>query len=182
MIKDEPWIQLVNGKAFRPYNCTKEDIDINVIAHALSNICRFNGHTNRFYSVAEHSVHVSNLLPDDLKIYGLLHDAHEAYTGYGDVCNPVKTSDIRLLEQRVDWAIALHFGLDILKLHSEEVKYVDMWMLATEKKFLLSAGEREWDVDLPEPLEEPYLLELNGSPEIAKENFLNQFNKLMDKI
>lgn len=76
------------GKKFRPFNPRIEDIDIEDIAHALSNICRFNGHVNQFYSVAEHSILVSVLCPDELKLKGLLHDAAEAYLG--DVPSPLK--------------------------------------------------------------------------------------------
>ena len=42
-----------------------EDICIEDIAHALGNICRFNGHVNEFYSVAEHCIHVSNILDNE---------------------------------------------------------------------------------------------------------------------
>lgn len=83
------WIMTHTGKKFKPFNPRTEDIDIEDIAHALSNICRFNGHVNQFYSVAEHSVLVSVLCPEELKLKGLLHDAAEAYLG--DVPSPLKT-------------------------------------------------------------------------------------------
>ena len=54
------------------------------ISFSLSNLCRFSGHLNRFYSVAEHSVRVSERLkswgaPPDVQLLGLIHDATEAY-------------------------------------------------------------------------------------------------------
>lgn len=94
------------------------DIDILDIAHALSRIGRFNGHTRWpwSYSVAQHSCQVARRLPDDLALEGLLHDAAEAYTG--DISRPVKQL-LELLapglwksiETRIEQAIALQFGL-----------------------------------------------------------------------
>lgn len=65
-----------------------EDIHFDDIAHSLAQTCRFVGHTKRHYSVAEHSINVARLLPEPIKIYGLLHDAHEAYIG--DISTPLK--------------------------------------------------------------------------------------------
>src|SRR5271156_4912831 len=76
---DSAWIQTFTGKKFYPFNPKPQDIDIRDIAHALSNICRFTGHTKRFYSVAEHSRNVAKLVPAHMKLQALLHDASEAY-------------------------------------------------------------------------------------------------------
>ena len=73
------WIITASGKRFYLRRPTPADIDAGDVAHALAHICRFNGHTREFYSVAQHSILVSRLLPDELKLAGLLHDAAEAY-------------------------------------------------------------------------------------------------------
>lgn len=69
-----------------------QSIDINDIAHSLSNICRFNGHTNVFYSVAAHSICIARALLQQssprMALYGLLHDASEAYIH--DIISPFK--------------------------------------------------------------------------------------------
>lgn len=73
-----------------------EDITIEDIAHSLAYQCRFNGHTKRFYSVAEHSVILSQLIEPksevqnlERRLCALLHDAAECYTG--DITGPVRT-------------------------------------------------------------------------------------------
>lgn len=51
-----PYITTYSKKKFYPLDVRKSDLDIIDIAHALSNMCRFAGHVDRFFSVAEHSV------------------------------------------------------------------------------------------------------------------------------
>lgn len=87
------WIQTYTGKHFYPLNPKSEDICIEDIAHSLSQICRYNGHTNQFYSVAKHSILLSYLAEDygidsEGQLYYLMHDAHEAYVG--DMTMPMK--------------------------------------------------------------------------------------------
>jgi uncharacterized protein len=86
------WIQTYTGVKFYPFDAREEEIDIRDIAHALSNICRFGGHVREFYSVAQHSILASMYIADRERwgIYGLLHDAAEAYVG--DICRPLKRS------------------------------------------------------------------------------------------
>ena len=50
------WVQTRSGGFFDYDDMEKSKIDIEDISYSLSNICRFLGHTNRFYSVAEHSI------------------------------------------------------------------------------------------------------------------------------
>lgn len=74
---------LFTGRMFDVADPTSWDFDIEDIAHALSNTCRFAGHVN-FYSVAEHSIRVASWLESkgaspQVQLAGLLHDASEAY-------------------------------------------------------------------------------------------------------
>ena len=78
-LRNGSWLQTYTGIQFWPLDPRPEEIDIQDIAHALSLLCRFNGHCQRFYSVAEHSVHVSTILAPEFGLWGLLHDAAEAY-------------------------------------------------------------------------------------------------------
>ena len=83
-----PKVQLRSGTMFDYTDIKHMLFDIEDIAHALSNMCRFNGHTNKFYSVAQHSVLVSELVPEEHALAALLHDAAEAYCG--DMVSPLK--------------------------------------------------------------------------------------------
>jgi hypothetical protein len=70
-----PSIQLASGKFFDFSQYTAADIKITDIAHHLSNLCRFTGACREFYSVAQHSVLVSLIVPAEHALVGLLHDA-----------------------------------------------------------------------------------------------------------
>lgn len=106
-------IKTFTGMYVTPHNLTAEMVNIDDIAHALSRICRFGGHCAGFLSVAEHSVHVSRLVPPEFQLDALLHDASEAYLG--DMCRPLKRMEemqaYRDAEQRAERAVAEFFGL-----------------------------------------------------------------------
>ena len=91
-MSDEPlkdrYLSTYTGKKFYPYDPRPEQICIEDIAHGLSMLCRFAGQCRFFFSVAEHSIAVAHLLPANLKLFGLLHDASEAYLA--DLPRPVK--------------------------------------------------------------------------------------------
>ena len=74
-------VNLFSGIVIDPFDPCPGLIRIADIAHALSMLCRFNGHCRHFYSVAEHSVRVAARCPKGLRLEGLLHDAVEAYLG-----------------------------------------------------------------------------------------------------
>lgn len=76
------------GREFFPLAPRVEDVDIYDIAHALSCMPRFAGHTRHFYSVAQHCLLVASLVPKDMALAGLLHDAAEAYLM--DLPTPIK--------------------------------------------------------------------------------------------
>lgn len=141
------WFQTVSGVKFYPLDPRAEDIDIGDIAHGLAHQCRFAGHVRRFYSVAQHSVLVSRILPAELALVGLLHDAAEAYTG--DLIRPMKlalreqTPAFDAIEQRIEFLIAEVFGLPFP--WPPEVKHADNVLLATERRDLLPV-QREWSL------------------------------------
>src|SRR5579859_2936777 len=105
------WMQTYTGRQAWPIDMRPEDIDINDIAHSLSMQCRYNGHCRRFYSVAEHSYWVSKYVEPENALWGLMHDASEAYVT--DVPRPLKPflTDYEHIEFMAQVAIALKFGL-----------------------------------------------------------------------
>lgn len=168
------WIQTYTGKAFYPLDPRVEDVEILDIAHALSNSCRFTGHCREFYSVAQHSVFVSFRVPEADALWGLLHDASEAYLC--DVAKPVKKQgamlEYRRAEARVMDVVCDRFGLS--RVEPPSVKLVDQRALATEARDLMNIADRRWE-QRAEPYEERI-----GSlpPAAAKRMFLARFAAL----
>lgn len=136
------WIQTWSGRAFDFTNPDPDSVDIADIASHLSKLCRFAGAVHTFYSVAEHSVYVSRMVPREYALQGLLHDATEAYVV--DLPKPLKDMlpDYRVAEQRVWEAVARHFGLP-LEL-DESVKDADIRMLLAERDQLLVKPPIPW--------------------------------------
>ena len=136
------WLQMHSGVAFWPLDPRADEVRIEDIAHSLSLLCRFGGHCRRFYSVAEHSIHVASLLPDHLKLAGLLHDASEAYVV--DLPSPLKRClpDYAEIEAGVQRAISEHFGLPAA-MHPA-VKVADRQMLVTEAWELMQHPPTTW--------------------------------------
>jgi 5'-deoxynucleotidase YfbR-like HD superfamily hydrolase len=134
-------MQTFSGKLIDLAKFTHLDVRLADISHALSMINRFTGHSTSPYSVAQHSVHVSRLLPDDLALWGLLHDASEAYLG--DVATPLKSllPCYQEIEERVQRAVARAFGMRWPI--PEPVKLADRAALAAEKAALFSV-QHDW--------------------------------------
>src|SRR5690606_29748913 len=94
------WMQTFTGRRFWPLDPRPDEICIEDIAHALSMQCRYAGHCLSFYSVAEHSVLLSQHVAEPFRRWALLHDASEAYLV--DVPRPIKgdLSNYRAVEAR----------------------------------------------------------------------------------
>ncbi len=144
------WSQTYTGRRFWPLDPRPEDVEIEDIAHALSQVCRFGGHCKEFYSVAEHCVRAADFVSDEHKLVALLHDATEAYIG--DVIRPLKRQlvDYGEIEQRVAHAIGQAFGLGMQLVEFPPcVEDADEIMLATEARDLMAAPPVPWGLRLP---------------------------------
>lgn len=165
------WMQTISGVQFYPLDPRPEEVRIRDIAWSLARVCRFGGHILLdHYSVAEHSVLVSRVLPRRLALQGLLHDATEAYCQ--DLVRPVKKgvghayADI---EGAIWRAIAQRFGLP--EYLDVEVKQADDAVLLAEKKVLLLDGP-EW---APLGVEPADVQVLGLGPQAAFDLFLGRF-------
>ncbi len=178
MIKERygDFIKTYTGKMFYPLDPRIEEIDIIDIAHALSNICRFTGHCNEYFSVAQHSVLVSQYAKSLVeKQQALLHDASEAYLS--DISSPLKRCfeffEYRKAEERLQSIIFLKFNLPEKILSS--IEEIDMKLLYTEGRDLMN-GTADWN-NSNNVL--PYFEKIIPvSQNIAKEMFLDNFKKL----
>jgi 5'-deoxynucleotidase YfbR-like HD superfamily hydrolase len=169
---EETYIPTFTGLKFWPLAPITADICIEDIAHALAYECRFNGHTKQFYSVADHSIRVSRHVEQmamqctwrtyesleqiaAIALWGLLHDASEAYLK--DLPAPIKHAPgigiiYRQYERNLMDAIALRFGL--MPHEPAIVKDADNILLATEARDLITADEEmrrhgRWSVATP---------------------------------
>jgi 5'-deoxynucleotidase YfbR-like HD superfamily hydrolase len=166
------WIQTYSGGMFWPLDPRSEEINIEDVAHALSMQCRFGGHCLRFYSVAEHSVLVSRVVPPRMALMGLLHDATEAYVA--DVPRPLKRflAGYREAEGGVWKAVAARFGLpsDL----PPEIKEADDAVLVAEAEQVMASPPTAWS-----GTQKAARVEVVGmSPHQAKQTFLSRFNEL----
>lgn len=106
-----------SGRAFRPMDPAPEQVALADLAHGLSNVCRGAGQTAFFYSVALHSIHVTEELKRNdeselVQFYGLLHDAAEAYVT--DIPSPLKRHlpGYREIEDDIQAAVWDAFAVD----------------------------------------------------------------------
>lgn len=141
------WIQTHKNIRFDFNNLTEEQVIITDIAHSLSMICRFNGHCDKFYSVAEHCVlgsHAEELETYEQKLCFLLHDASEAYLG--DITAPLKAllPEYSKIEKEVQDLILNKFGM-LPYYEVDLIKKVDLRMLQTERIKLFNKPI-EWEL------------------------------------
>lgn len=164
------WIQTYLGKRYWPLNPSPKDVHIEDIAHSLAYQCRFNGHTKKHFSVAQHSVQVSYLVLPHLALQGLMHDAAEAYLT--DMPRPIKSSEFKKIEEKNLQAIFERYGI-AYPLHPD-VKEADLVMLATEARDVMGGQVHDWGLTQT-PLKEKIVPMSAAAAEIE---FLTRFREL----
>jgi len=171
------WITTASGARVVLLDPHPSTLLIEDIAHALSNICRYTGHTGQFYSVAEHSVLASLHISDaKFALAALMHDASEAYLG--DVSRPLKQligkkySD---LEKRFEARLAQKFRYEYP--YPDEVKWVDLDLLETEYCQLMGMEEH--------PLHQGKKLDIRlecWSAVEAEKKFIQRYDELAGQL
>jgi uncharacterized protein len=175
-----PYLQTVSGRWVNPIDPDPQQFDIEDIARALGNLCRFGGHCRVFYSVAQHSVIVSELVEqrggDAEDVFAaLMHDASEAYLG--DMPHPLKHRSalgavFKEAEDHLEAALREHFAI---KPGVAEIKRADRALLAAERR-AFSAERWAWpELEGVEPLD----IELEAlSPDESERAFMRRFAEL----
>jgi 5'-deoxynucleotidase YfbR-like HD superfamily hydrolase len=170
------WFLTFTGKKFHPLDPQPEDICIEDIAHALSNICRFGGHCRQFYSVAQHSVIVSQICTQ-ATFQGLMHDATEY--ALGDMVRPLKISmpDYCAAEDKLWLVIADVFGIN--SVFHPEVKRADNTALMTERRDICTQTDHPWRLQEEYPPLPDKIIPL--SPLESEKLFMKHFYKYRPK-
>jgi uncharacterized protein len=157
----QPWGETLSGDQYYYLSPDPSVIKIGDIARSLSYTCRYNGHVKRFYSVAEHCIHMALVADPDIALLALCHDAHEAYVG--DVASPQKAAMIvydqgdgahSAIEYRAKKAVEIALGID--KLWNPDrrarVKQLDTRICLDERLVLKHPTSHDWGLDWLEPL------------------------------
>lgn len=166
------WIQTYTGRAVYPLDVRVSDIDIVDVAHALSMLCRYGGHSRFFYSVAEHCVLLSHAVPKHLAYAALLHDAAEAYLV--DVPRPIKGALGGYREIEADIMVSVCAAMGVSQMHLVDVEPYDRRILSDEMPQVMAPPPKPWK-DMGEKLG----VQITGlDPATAKGAFLKRFYEL----
>jgi len=177
------YIETFTGKRLYVLNPSKEAVCIDDIAHALANNCRYNGHTKKFYSVAEHCciladyvLNRANLGPIEA-LRTLLHDSAEAYIT--DVPKPFKQElpDYQAIERRLEAVVLPAFGFSS-KLPAY-LKELDRRVVRDERMQAMSRSGNTWKHDSETPL--GVTIEM-WDPERAEKEFIIRYHSLRQMI
>lgn len=174
-----PWVGTNSGKYISLTDPNPDEITIEDIATGLSNVCRFNGQLNTWYSVAEHSIHVAELVPKEYKLQALLHDATEAYIC--DVPTPLKDmlgEAYRNVEAVLAGVIGRKFGVNLTEL-SDPVRQADRIMVVSERD-AFQAVPRTWGPEYENSTRYPFLRRHYATPLQAATAFKDAFRTITE--
>lgn len=173
------WTGTNSGRRIDLANPSMDEIEINDIAIGLANTCRFGGQISRWYSVAEHSIKVSRMVPPEMRLIALLHDATEAYIC--DIPTPLKAElghAYAEIENRLALVIGHKFGLgDALAYLPPAVKQADRAVLMAERDALQGVVS-DWGHDYEMSMRYPAFHVEYSTAADAKAAFHGRFTEL----
>ena len=162
---------------FWPLDPREEEVDIEDIGHALGMLCRYNGHVKKFYSIGEHSVRASYIVPIEIALPTLLHDGEETFLS--DIPSPTKIfmPQYKVWGNNLQSVIYKKYGLP--EEEYKAVKEADRIMLLTEMRDLIPGGIRKhWKIATSNIIPLDKRIKRTMSPRIAERLFLARFNEL----
>lgn len=154
---EDGWLETFTGEQFHFLQPLAAEIHVEDVAHSLSQLCRYNGHTKAFYSVAEHSILICDWIAanfpgasQQVLRTALLHDVAETYLG--DMSRPVKHQmpQFKELEHIIEGAAAERFDIELP--FPAVVEECDARILVDEREQCMSDSGNEWGTDALEPL------------------------------
>lgn len=168
------FITTYSGAKFYINELNIEDVPIEDVAHALSMNCRFNGHLETFYSVAEHSVLVSRMVPKRYRLQALLHDISEAFIP--DIPRPFKEMlpGFDEYEEQILVKASEHYGFEYPL--SYTTRYVDKHIVRAEAIALMKQVP-DWVYsyeDILSPDDRDNMI-FGLAPPLAAEIFMEEF-------
>lgn len=176
-LRNERYLSTYTGKHLHLLAPDAAQIDIQDIAHGLAHQCCFNGQTHHFYSVAQHSLMVANLVPPRHRLAALLHDAVAAYFGGMNKAMQQLLPDFALIEKKIMVAVSEKFNIS--GFDAQPIKRAHHVAQATELRDLQPISSEHaqasvYSVPIPRRIE-PLL------PDEAKRQFLALFAGLDSK-
>lgn len=184
----EDYVESFSGRRVR-FGANPEvlamDIELCDVAHALSMLCRFNGHTNRFYSVAEHCLLMTRYAIEagmgPRECLTVLHHDDAEYI-IGDLPRPIKMvmSQFKAMENEIDQAVAIRFGT-IWPL-PDFVKELDARILVDERMNLMSRSGNAWHSDVLKPLGVKFMRATGSIPGNLYSSFVGLHHALVGRI
>jgi len=147
------WMQVGEGRIFYPLDPRPEEVFIDDIGMALSRLIRYNGLSDTWITVAQHSVQCEYMIYKDGgtfedRLAMLMHDAAEAYIG--DMIRPLKCMfpEFKKIEANIYAAIEEALGLPTMD--EKTIKHYDNLAWAWEKRdFYPSSRDWPYTPDLP---------------------------------
>lgn len=166
-----------NKKVIDIFNMSKEDVYIEDAILSLPNICRYNGRTEKFFSVAQHSVELSRYLKskkkEELRPFALLHDAPESYIG--DIIYPIKIRfpEFLELEEQLSKLFYLKYKVPYDKELLEEFDFYDKNIIVSEMKHLNIWEENKKLADHVQGLDD-CIITKSWKPKKARKEFVKE--------